>query len=122
MKKLLYLLIPVIIIVISFVACSSKIAYTNEFQYLPAIKNMVLDKFEEQKNNDYGTATYTVKAKKFEDILNNYEKILIKDGWKITQNGKPNTLTAEKDSHIVILMTQEFIKDSKEFKLTILSK
>mgnify|MGYP000874518088 CR=1 FL=1 len=78
-------------------------AYTDEFKFLPSHPNMKLKEFikGEQGVQDY--AFYIVSDVEFDKFLVEYEDILIKEGWTVTNDGKPTSLGLEKDEHIAAM-------------------
>lgn len=101
-KKILYSIVAIIIVIVGIAAFNSrKITYTKEFTYLPQYKNMTVDKYQEPKNNQFGNAIYKLKGVQYKEALNGYEKILKRDGWKITKDNKPEHIEAQKSNHIV---------------------
>ena len=116
MKKFLSILV-VLAIAISLTACADKgsgsastssnitITYTKEFSYLPAYSGMKLQSFTPSKaSGDVSTAKYIIKVINWKEILQNYENILKKDGWTISQDNKPTCLVAKKGTHQVALL------------------
>ncbi|MEW8955362.1 hypothetical protein [Clostridium sp.] len=117
MKKIIALVITASI-ALSMVACK-KVEYTKEFEYVPEYKGMKLEEKEDATEDKMGTAKYTIENAKAEDVLNEYEKNFKKDGWEVTQDDKPISLTFEKEDHkAIIVSTQK--EDNVE--LTIVSK
>jgi predicted small lipoprotein YifL len=95
----------VMLLILSMSACGVKgPTYLKEYSYLPAHDNMTI--VEEAKENEGGflEATYEVKESSYDEVLNEYEQILVKDGWKITNDQKPGIITAEKDTHQAIFI------------------
>ena len=101
-KKIITGVLALIIIVTAVVIFNlTKITYTKEFSYLPKYKNMLVNKYEPSKNEQFGNAVYYVSNGDYEKFLTKYQKVLEKDGWKITVDKKPENLEATKDKHIV---------------------
>lgn len=102
-KKILYgtIIGIIIVIIVVFAFNSRKMTYTKEFTYLPQYKSMKVDKYQPTKNNQFGNAVYKLQGAQYKQALNDYEKILKRDGWKITKDGKPEHVEAEKSNHVV---------------------
>lgn len=79
---------------------NNRVKYTNEYPYLPTYKNLQVDKYELPKNGQFGNAIYYVKESKYDNFLLEYQKIFVKDGWKITSDKKPESFEAVKGEHI----------------------
>ena len=79
----------------------TKVTYTKQFSYLPKYNNMQVDKYTPPKGNQFGNAVYNVANGDYNSFLTNYEKVLQKDGWKITLDKKPANIEATKAKHIV---------------------
>lgn len=118
MKKMLLFMMS-LTLVFNLAACGKKIEYTKEFPYLPSFPGMVLK--ETTPANEYGfsSATYTIKDKKMVSVADEYEKILNDNGWKTTDNKKPNAFTVEKEDHKAVIVPSE---DKNDTNLFILSK
>ena len=94
------LIVTVLIIsILAITGCSPKVTYLEEFSYLPAVEGMEVDDFEEAKGDGFGNAIYKIADEDYEDFLDKYEEILVKDGWEITEENKPENLEATKDNH-----------------------
>lgn len=118
MKKAL-IIIAVVVFSLTLISCN-KVTYTKEFSYLPDQKEMTLMKnFQKSTKDKMGTATYLIKNKKSKEVLDEYEKQLKKNGWKITQDKKPTLISAEKKEHKVILAPTQ---NKEDVQLTIVSK
>ena len=50
---------------------------------------------------------YIIKDKKIVSIADEYEKILNDNGWKTTDNKKPNVFTVEKEDHKAVIVPSE---------------
>lgn len=103
MKKksiIISLICMAIIVGIIFLFNSQKIVYTKEYNYLPQYKNMIVDKYEPSKNDQFGNAIYKLKGVDYNDFLNKYEKVLVRDGWKVTGGKKPENIEVTKGEHI----------------------
>lgn len=109
-KPLIIIVILAVIAIIAITTYSQRVTYTEEFTYLPQIKGMEIEKYEEAKDDQFGNAIYKIQGEKYEDFLTKYEKILSKDGWKITEENKPENLEATKGEHIARIN----VVDSKE--------
>jgi uncharacterized membrane protein len=144
MKKTFYISI-VLIISILFVACGAKSPITNkpnnttsssnavsksnatsnihkEFSYLPssniAMKLLSLTPPSKEKQG-YIIAKYIVKNTNNNDVLQNYENVLKKDGWTIYEDKKPYSIAAKKGSHQVALIPST---SGSDVQLTVVSK
>ena len=117
MKKILIILIT-IMFSIPLISCG-KVTYTKEFSYLPSQKEMTLKSFEKPTKDRMGVATYVVKNQKSKDVIETYQKQLKKDGWKITDDKKPASITAEKEGHKTIIVPTKIKEDDQ---LTVVSK
>lgn len=117
MKRITTILMTVVLS-LALTSCG-KVTYTKEFSYLPSQKEMTLKNFNKPTEDKMGTAIYILKNKKSEDVLNEYEKQLKKDEWKITEDKKPNLIKAEKGEHKVIIIPTQ---NDQDVQLTIVSK
>jgi len=108
----------IIVFSLTLIACG-KVTYTKEFSYLPIQKAMTLKAFVKPTKKQMGVATYVVKNIKSKEALENYEKQLKKDGWKITIDKKPISITAEKDGHKTVIVPTQTKED---VQLTVVSK
>ncbi|MCM1990261.1 hypothetical protein [Oceanirhabdus seepicola] len=104
---------------VSFIACNQEITYTEEFNYLPKYEGMVIEDFKEPIEGQMGIAVYKLKDASPEDVLKKYERLLKKDGWKVTKDNKPANLTVEKENHQATIATS---KTEEGTTLTIMSK
>ncbi|HEY8890088.1 MAG TPA: hypothetical protein VIM70_07510 [Clostridium sp.] len=105
-KKIITGILALIIIVIATVVIIlnlSKVTYTKEFRYLPKYKNMLVNKFEPSKGEQLGNAVYYVSNGDYEKYLTKYQKVLEKDGWKITVDKKPVSIKTTKEKHIATI-------------------
>lgn len=141
MKKL-FCLFTVLVLSISLVACgvknqsnanksnannsitntptNTKITYTKEFTYLPSYNGVKTTQFTPATAKaPLATAKYTVKNTKDTEVYQNYESILKKDGWTITQQKKYFSISAKKGTHIANVLIQKLGND---IELIILSK
>jgi len=101
-KKIIIGAIALAIIAAIIVAFNlTKVTYTKEFNYLPQYTDMKVVQFTPPKNEQFGNAVYYVSNEDYQKFLTNYQKVLQRDGWKITQDKKPENLEATKDKHIV---------------------
>jgi len=57
--------------------------YTKEFAYLPSQKSMTLESFKKPTKTTIGISKYIIKNKKSTDVIADYEKLLVKEGWKV---------------------------------------
>lgn len=122
MKKFILIIISVMFLSIFSSCTSTKITYTKEYPFLPAYEGMSLEKFTPAPTNEgLGDASYIIKDAKLEDILSKYEKILSKDGWKITKDDKPGAIIIEKDKHKALLVTQ-LTGDKNSVRMLIFAK
>ena len=127
MKRIITILMT-IMLSLALISCAkstatktiaTKTTFTKEFSYLPSQKEMILKKFVKPTKANFGFATYTLKNKKAKDILESYEKQLVKDGWKITDDKKPTSITAEKTTHKAIIVP---VQVKNDVTLTVVSK
>jgi len=122
MKRIITILMT-IMLSLALISCAkstaTKTTFTKEFSYLPSQKEMILKKFVKPTKANFGFATYTLKNKKAKDVLESYEKQLVKDGWKITDDKKPTSITAEKTTHKTILVP---VQVKNDVTLTVVSK
>ena len=120
MKKLLCILLGCLSLTLCSCGATTP-AYTIEFSYLPMYNgNMELKSFTPPSQAvEYGIAIYKIKNAKNADVLINYEKILMLDGWSIYEDNKPHSLGVEKDTHYANLVPQQ--SENNAF-LTIISK
>lgn len=108
MKKILIL--ALVLATLTITGCSQKVSYLEEFSYLPGVTGMKVDQFEEAEGDGFANAIYKIKDEDYEDFLDKYEEILLKDGWEIAEENKPENLEATKDDHIARIN----VVDSKE--------
>ncbi|KEI16747.1 hypothetical protein [Clostridium haemolyticum] len=100
-KKILYSIIAIIVIITGiFIFNSRKITYTKEFTYLPQYKNMRVEKCQPVKDNQFGNAVYKLEGVDYKKFINNYVKILKRDGWTVVKENKPEDIEVKKDKHI----------------------
>lgn len=100
-RKILYSIIAIILIIIGiFIFNSRKITYTKEFSYLPQYKNMKVEKCQSVKDNQFGNAIYKLEGVEYKDFIDNYGKVLKRDGWTIIKENKPEDIEVKKDKHI----------------------
>ncbi|WP_088228948.1 hypothetical protein [Desulfosporosinus sp. FKB] len=81
---------------------SSAITYTEDFSYLPAyngVKSSVSHK-PASTAQPLGEATYVIQNVKDTQVFNDYEALLKKDGWTITQEKKVISFSAKKQDHV----------------------
>ncbi|MBZ9636596.1 hypothetical protein [Clostridium sp. FP1] len=133
MKKFLY--IPMVLgISILFVACgakapvnsskattttpttntstSTKIIYTQKLTYLPSYNGVQPTEYTAaSKKSALATSTYTIKNTTDIKVFEDYENILKKDGWTITDAKKHYSIFAKKDKHMANIIIQKASKD-----------
>ena len=109
MKKIITLLIA-IMFSLALVSCA-KTTYTKEFSYLPSQKTMTLKSSVKATETAMGVSRYIIKNTKVDAAIADYEKVLTKDGWKITKTKTPVVLTATKDSHVAAIVPTQIGKD-----------
>ena len=119
MKRIITIIMTIMFSLALISCAKTKTIFTKEFTYLPSQKEMTLKNFEKPTKDKMGVATYTLKNKKAKDVLEDYEKQLVKDGWEITQDKKPVSITAEKDAHKTIIVPVQIKED---VMLTVVSK
>ncbi|GCD09708.1 hypothetical protein [Clostridium tagluense] len=139
MKKFLY--IPMVLgISILFVACgaktpvnaskattttptattSTKIIYTQKLTYLPSYNGVQPTEYTPaSKKSALATSTYTIKNTTDIKVFEDYQNILKKDGWTITDAKKHYSIFAKKDKHMASIIIQ---KSSKDVILQVTSK
>lgn len=123
MKRVVGILLIVVMIVL--VACGTNNgqgndAYTKEFPHIPKHPSMVFDTFNEAESEDQlNNAVYIIEDEEYESFLDDYEEILIDDGWEVVEEAKPISLTAEKDDKISVFMAY---KVGDTLMLTIFSR
>jgi hypothetical protein len=117
LKKSFYIVGILIILLLSF-SCTRKVPYTKEIPYLPSMQGMVFEK-EEKSNEKSKNYVYDINNTTYEKVLENYEPILKKDGWKITEDKKPTYISATKGENNVILIPQ---KDGGKVKMVVVTR
>jgi len=98
---------------------ATKTNVTKEFSYLPSQKEMTVKSFVKPTKGNFGVATYILKNKKSKDVLVAYEKQLVMDKWKITQDKKATSIIAQKGTHKTIIVPAQIKND---VRLTVVSK
>lgn len=116
MKKTFYIFLTLILI-FALTACSPKtpetpnngqIAYTEEFDYIPKHEAMVLDSHAEAEEADqFSDALYKLDGVNFDTFLEEYQTLLEKDGWEITEDKKPISISAQKDERVAVFLLSE---------------
>ena len=129
MKKFFY--IPMVLgISILFVACGAKapanananankatttptkITYTQKLTYLPSYNGLQPTQYTAaSKKAALATSKYTIKNTPDTKVFQDYENILKKDGWTITDSKKYNSIFAKKGTHIANIVIQKYSKD-----------
>ena len=142
MKKFFY--IPMVLgISILFVACGAKapvnankatttptttstpvtdikITYTDKLTYLPSYNGVQPTQYTAvSKTTPLATMKYTIKNTTDTKVYQDYENILKKDGWTITEAKKYYSIFSKKDKHIANVIIQ---KSGKDVILLITSK
>jgi hypothetical protein len=113
-------LLCVMLLIMSLSACvATETKYVKEFPFLPALNGMTI--VGEVKVNEIGIleASYSIKGFNYEDVLGGYEKILIEDGWKVTDDQKPGFINVSKDDHQAVLAPE---MESDQLLLVIMAK
>lgn len=128
MKKLLYCL-TLLILLVPLVSCGTKnpsqtnndgtsisadnkITYTKEFTYLPSYNGVQSTKYTPANTKQpLAKAQYTIKNTQDAKVFEDYETILKKDGWTITQEVKVISFSAKKENHLVNVSIQIFGND-----------
>lgn len=138
MKKFLYVT-TILVISLSFVACGSKtttaskattdasvaaakikVTYTKELKYLPSYNGVQAGEYTaKSKKSPLATSKYTLKNTADTKVFQDYQAILKKDGWTITQAKKSYNILAKKGTHTVDVIVQ---KSNKDVILMIISK
>jgi len=146
MKKFLYVT-TILVLSLSFVACGNKatttannttkkastntttaaanipaktkIVYTKELKYLPSYNGVKSTKYTAAGKKTLATSKYTLKNTTDAKVFQDYQAILKKDGWTITQAKKSFSISAKKGTHISNVIIQ---KSGKDVMLMILSK
>lgn len=113
MKKTFYLFLTFILI-LALTACGStktpnnNITYTEEFDYIPKHEAMALDSYAEAEAADqFSDALYKLNGVNFDTFLEEYQTILEKDGWEITEDKKPISISAQKGERIAVFLLSE---------------
>lgn len=118
MKKIAYILI-FSLLVVGLAACSpttpktpnaSEITYTEEFDYIPKHDAMVLQDFAEAEEvGGFSDALYKLEgeAVKFDTFLEEYQALLVKDRWEITEDKKPISISARKGERSAVFLLSE---------------
>jgi hypothetical protein len=135
MKKLLSVILSLFILLMVAAGCSkspsqpnepgtpgtgtSKLTYTQEFTYLPALPAMKLKDFQKGQQGSYDYAYYTLSDIEYDKILDHYERLLKQDGWTVTEDKKPKSLTVTKADHLAAMVLS---KVKNEPTLVITSK
>ncbi|MBU3127180.1 hypothetical protein LGL55_11645 [Clostridium tagluense] len=137
MKKFLY--IPMVLgISILFVACgaktpvnaskpttttpitNTKIIYTQKLTYLPSYNGIQPTEYTAaSKKAALAISKCTIKNTTDTKVFQDYENILKKDGWTITEAKKYSSIFAKKDKHIANIIVQ---KSGKDVILQVMSK
>lgn len=112
-------LLVTLTISLMLVACTSNITYTKEFEYLPQVNGMESTTYEKAEQGEMSKAIYSIENEKYDVIIKRYEKNMIKDGWKVTEDNKPNLITLEKGEHKAVIISKQV---DNNVELTILSK
>ncbi|WP_032122646.1 hypothetical protein [Clostridium amazonitimonense] len=117
-KKILYSVMGIILIIIIGVVSfnSRKITYTKEFGYLPQYKNMKVEKYQPSEKEQFGNAIYKLEGVEYKNFINNYGKILKRDGWTIVKENKPEDIEVKKDNHVVKI----HVVDSKDYLIILI--
>lgn len=79
---------------------------------------MVFEK-EGKSNEKSKNYTYIINNTTYEKVLENYEPLLKKDGWKITDDKKPTYISATKGENNIILIPQ---KDGDKVKMVVITR
>lgn len=109
LKKIITILMTIMLSV-TLISCG-KVTYTKEFSYLASQKEMTLKSFQKPTKDKMGVATYVVKNQKSKDVLEGYDKQLIKAGWKITDDKKPTSIKIEKGEHVAVIVSNQVKAD-----------
>jgi len=140
MKKFLYVT-TILVISLSFVACGSKttnankastattaantaaakikVTYTKDLKYLPAYTGAPSATYTAKTKKTLATSKYTIKNTTDVKVYQDYQAILKKDGWTITEAKKSYSISAKKGTHTAIVIIQ---KSKKDVILMIISK
>ena len=82
----------------------------KDISYLPSYNKMELQSISQPDQNQLITSRYLIKNTSIDKALNEYADILKKDGWTVsysyTQDKMPYGLTAQKDKHTAVFITQ----------------
>lgn len=119
MKKILFVTLSLFIVLMAAAGCTKspsqpneptapgtdtpKLTYTEEFSYLPALPSMKLKDLQKGQEGSYDYAYYTLSDIEYDKILDQYESLLKKDGWTVTEDKKPKSLTVTKDDHLAAM-------------------
>ncbi|MGC7869947.1 hypothetical protein ACPUYX_00295 [Desulfosporosinus sp. SYSU MS00001] len=89
---------------------SNAITYTEEFSYLPAyngVKSAVSYK-PASTTQPLGEATYLIQNTKDTKVFEDYEALLKKNGWTITQEKQVISFSAKKQDHVANISVSIF--------------
>lgn len=117
MKRMLPIILTLILI-LNFAACGSRYDYLNKFPYIPAYPRMAMEKTELANKQGFSSATFTIKNAKVSQVASSYEKIFHDDGWKTTDDKKPNVFTVEKADHIAVIALTQVKENTSVFIYT----
>lgn len=115
MKKITFLLI-LVILTLGLAACSpspqapkeAEITYTEEFDYIPKHEAMELQHFNESEGEgEFSDALYKLEGVEADKFLEEYQALLVKDGWEIVEDKKPISLSAKKNDRTAVFLLNE---------------
>ena len=95
------------------------ITYTKEFTYLPSQKSMTLESFKKPTKTSIGISKYIIKNKKSTDVIADYEKLLVKEGWKVrkvTEIKNSEAIEATKGINMATIVPAQ-VKDDVELTI-----
>ena len=98
MKKVVLSLVGACFI---FAGCSQ-----DDSVEVPILPEMTLENEQttEEIDPNAPTATYSVDDMSYEEVLKEYETKLVKEGWTVTLDGKPDFLSLEKKNRLLKIM------------------
>ena len=98
----------------------TKITYTQKLTYLPSYNGVQPTQYTAaSKKAALATSKYAIKNTTDTKVFQDYENILKKDGWTVTNSKKYNSIFAKKDTHIANIVIQ---KNGKDVILQVMSK
>ena len=90
---------------------ATKITYTEKLTYFPAYNGMQPSEYTAGTKTALATVRYTIKDTTDAKVYKDYESILKKDGWTITEGKQYYSIFSKKDAHIANIIFQQSGKD-----------